>query len=178
MQIRVDHIIEREEWQSNYGPMVSWYFVATDDAGNQGTFTINTKPTNSLNPGTAFDFEPNGKTKDRAGYTWTCGKRAEKPGFGSKGGGPSGAPAAAPRPAARAEADVLADFARINAALGVAASDSQATTVVLGIMRGDIIPTPQAPQPQRLPLPAQQPALPGYQQAIPQPVEDDSTIPF
>lgn len=179
MQIRVDHIIESETWTGDNGSFVAWYFVGTDEAGNQGTYTINTTPKNQLTAGTTFDFEGNGRTKERGGYSYSCGKRANKPGYGggNRGGGGGSAPAAAPRPSARPEADVLADFQRINAALGVAASDGQATTVVLGILRGDIIPTPQAPAAPRLPLPAQKPALPGYNPAAPQP-QDDGDIPF
>lgn len=180
MQITVNHVVDQDEWQSQFGPMRGWYFMGTDANGNEGLFQINTKPTHTLQPGTTFDFEPNGQTVERGGYTYAKGKRANKPGPNPYGGGQQrpatpAAPAAgspAQRPAKRlTEAEALATMQRLNAALGVAAEASQATTVFLGILRGEI--EPAAP---RLPLPQPKPMPPGYQPQEQQGEEQD--IPF
>ena len=176
MQITVNHVVDSDDWQSSYGPMKGWYFMGTDANGNEGLFQINTKPTHALQPGTTFDFEPNGQTVERGGYTYAKGKRANKPQGNPYGGGRPATPAApgspAQRPAKRpTEAEAIATMQRLNAALGVAAEASQATTVFLGILRGEI--EPAAP---RLPLPQPKPLPPGY---TPQEQQDDGQdIPF
>jgi len=157
MFVRVEEIIEQDEFQTQHGTLCGWKFRAVDENNNECFLGINTKPGRALTPGTEFDFEPSGKVVG----VYTLGKRAQNQGTGPNpyGGGPqrspqrpatSGTPqrpqapsghANAPQPPSRpvpTESQAVAAFKRINAALGVTGDSGQATTIFLGLLRGDI----------------------------------------
>jgi len=61
--IRVEEVIEQDEWQSQHGPMWGWKVRALDLATDEQVYIgLNSKPGNVLTVGTEFEFTPNGKT--------------------------------------------------------------------------------------------------------------------
>ena len=63
MLVRIEEIIEQDEWQSSHGPMWGWKARALNLGTDEQVFiALNSKPGNELKPGTEFEFSPNGKT--------------------------------------------------------------------------------------------------------------------
>jgi len=90
MIVRVEEVIEQDEFQTQHGSLLGWKFRATDLGTNESVMLgINTKPNNAVKVGDTFDFEPSGKF---AGV-YTLGKRAQNQGAGRN------APANGHRPA-------------------------------------------------------------------------------
>jgi hypothetical protein len=73
MRIRVEEIIEQDQFETQHGTLLGWKFRAIDENANEVFCGINTKPNNSLKPGDEFDFEPSGKVVG----VYTLGKRAQ-----------------------------------------------------------------------------------------------------
>jgi hypothetical protein len=73
MRIRVEEIIEQDQFETQHGTLLGWKFRAIDENANEVLCGINTKPNNVLKPGDEFDFEPSGKVVG----VYTLGKRAQ-----------------------------------------------------------------------------------------------------
>lgn len=94
MYVRVEEIVEQDQFETQHGTLLGWKFRATDEAGNQVMLGINTKPNNTLKVGQEFEFEPTivdtGKKDDdgrpimgcKTVGIWMLGKRAQNQGRG------------------------------------------------------------------------------------------------
>lgn len=51
-----------DEWQSQYGPMVTWTLAGTWESGYAETIQVNSKPTHKYKVGDSFHAEPTGKS--------------------------------------------------------------------------------------------------------------------
>lgn len=173
MILTISRIYNVEQWDSQYGPMMTTYFSAADDHGNEAYWCINHSPKYPQQEGGTIDCAPTGKDRQEHGVTWTGVKRnqAGKGGGGGRifsGGGGSAPQRSAAPPLGLREAVTL--MQQVNKALGVEATPEQATSLFLGCLRGEIErPAAPTPTPQAQPLPAPPAPPPGYAPAAPQP---------
>ena len=155
MFVRVEEIIEQDEWQSTHGTMWGWKVRALDLGSDEQVFiALNSKPGNVLKPGTEFDFTPNGKSvgvyqsgkREQANgqrpnpYGGASTKAAAKPASGAANA-PQGHSHAAPT-----MSQAVAVLKECVAAVEGWGSDAHATTLFLGRLRGDIVRDPSAAQ--------------------------------
>ena len=153
MFVRIEEVIEQDEWQSTHGPMWGWKARATDLSTDEQVYIgLNSKPGNVLTVGTEFEFTPNGKTVG----VYRSGKReqanAQRP--NPYAGGSAKAAPQAPQRAANAQATPSRHVPTMTQAVAVLrecvaavegwGSDAHATTLFIGRLRGDIVRDPSA----------------------------------
>ena len=153
MIVRIEEIIEQDEWTSGHGPMWGWKARATDLGTDDEVFiALNSKPGNVLKPGTEFEFSPNGGTVG----VYQSGKREQANGQRPSpyASGSAKAPARPASGAANAPqgqsrhvptmSQAVAVLRECVAAVEGWGSDAHATTLFLGRLRGDIVRDPSA----------------------------------
>ena len=173
-QYTITSVESEDIWQSSHGPMRGQTLWVADAAGNQLHIAVNSKPASAAYtqgetiwgeskgtqaPSGAQNFKVSRRPPQDGGYGGAQAPQAPPAGYSPPPGQAPSQPSSVAMPWDRAVALMQA----ASAALGVTPESGQATTLFLGVIRGDI-QAPQAPAPQ-----GNQP---------PPPSDEDGPIPF